>query len=316
MREPGIDVFRGVSIILMVFFTLALGLSRALPDILVHNRPFSLHPGDLVLPMFLFASGMSIVFYRKKISGLKPTSQAFYVAERFGRLAVIWFWLAPFTAGDFFEMDELMLSAVLFVPSYIIAGMGERAILGSIAAVSIAYLALGAAGALPDFTGHYLGGFAAAPFYLPVMLWGVLAGRNIEKIERVMLSCLIFAAILLLAVPPDKLNATPSFMALSAFVSIALFGLIRGFRNPALEYIGKDPIRYWVLMVLLIIVPIKLYAFYTFTGLPLGMGWPEAVAISLAACLFLYLVSLGLDLAWKRVAVIASSMRAKKGSGS
>ncbi len=71
MRIRSIDVFRGISILLMVFFTLILRLSDSLPVLIIHNVRESIHLGDFVLPMFLFASGISLVFFAKKRKKLK-----------------------------------------------------------------------------------------------------------------------------------------------------------------------------------------------------------------------------------------------------
>ena len=50
----------------MVFFTVTLRLSSDLPDPLRHNVWGSLHLGDFVLPMFLFASGLSLAYFLQK----------------------------------------------------------------------------------------------------------------------------------------------------------------------------------------------------------------------------------------------------------
>ncbi|MCK4718720.1 MAG: DUF1624 domain-containing protein, partial [Thermoplasmata archaeon] len=66
MRDRSIDVFRGIAIVSMVFFTVTLKLSSDIPDILRHNSSGYFHIGDLVLPMFLFASGLSLAYYIDK----------------------------------------------------------------------------------------------------------------------------------------------------------------------------------------------------------------------------------------------------------
>jgi hypothetical protein len=293
-RETSIDFFRGFCIILMVFFSLILAFSDSLPDMLTHNEQFSLHFGDFVLPMFLFASGMSIHHFRNKISGLKATTRAFFVAERFSRITMVWFFISPFTAG-LFQMDELILSGILFIPTYLLALCRDRTVLLSGMLCIGAYFALSAAGMLPDFSSHYLGGFGAAPFYLPVMLGGLLLSRNPDKTGIMTWSSGALSAVFVLVIPPYKLYATPAFIILSIFASLVIFTLVRGIRSSALEYIGRKPLRYWVLMSVVIVVPLKLYVYFKKLYLPFDFDWLGACAISLFACVVLAAISLAID---------------------
>jgi hypothetical protein len=294
MRVGGVDGFRGLSIMLMVFFTLIIGLSDSLPDLLTHNQPFSLHLGDFVLPMFLFASGMSIVFFREKIAHLKPLERAFFAAERFSRVAVVWLFLSPFTGGGLFEMDEIMLSAVLFVPSYVLAGKSIRAPIAASLCCFALYFLLMWLGKLPDFEEHYLGGFQAAVFYLPVMLGGVMAGKKIGQVGDLLIPYSFLSAVLLLIVPPYKLSVTPSFIALSVAVCIAAYILFEK-TGSGLQKLGKEPLKYWVLMALFIVVPLKLYAYYNGLVLPLGLGWETAVLMAIGSLFCLYLIKEAFD---------------------
>ena len=65
-RNRAIDAHRGLAILGMVFFSLTIRLSADLPGPLKHNVRNSLHIGDLVLPMFLFASGLSLAYFLEK----------------------------------------------------------------------------------------------------------------------------------------------------------------------------------------------------------------------------------------------------------
>ncbi len=300
MRVEEIDRFRGLAIVMMVFFSLTLALSDSLPDIIRHNVPGSLHLGDFVLPMFLFASGMSLHFFVQKKG--KGKHFALDLMERFGLLAMIWLFLSPFSGGGFLEMDELMLSLILSVPTILLVGAREDAVLAAAFIPVLAYFALGAYGALPDFTRHYLGGYAAAPFYLPVMLAGALVARHLDKAELALIPSGLAALLLVALVPPYKLVASPSFMAVSVFFSLAVFALVKragslaGAMKP-LEYLGKEPLRYWVLMWVLVLIPIAAYVLASAADFPLHYSAQAAVAISLAAMAFLYAVSLGIDAA-------------------
>ncbi|MBU1165779.1 DUF1624 domain-containing protein, partial [Candidatus Micrarchaeota archaeon] len=158
MRIREIDIFRGVTIVLMVFFSIICRLSRSLPDALIHNIPNSLHTGDLVLPMFLFASGMSIVFFAEKHGKRGKKEYVLDIIERFGMLAGIAILLSVFSGGGFFEMDELMLSAILFLVSILLVGFSEIMIFAVMLLVFLIYFVLQNFSLLPDFSLHYLGG--------------------------------------------------------------------------------------------------------------------------------------------------------------
>src|SRR5512143_3645043 len=139
MRIEAIDRFRGLAIVLMVFFSLTLALSDSLPEAIRHNVPGSLHLGDFVLPMFLFASGMSLFFFVQKKG--KGKHFVLDLMERFGLLAMIWLFLAPFSGGGFLEMDELMLSLLLSVPTILMASWREDAVLAAALIPLLAYFA-------------------------------------------------------------------------------------------------------------------------------------------------------------------------------
>ncbi len=300
MRIRQIDVFRGLSIVLMVFFSIIARLSDSLPDILEHNEAGSLHLGDFVLPLFLFASGMSLVFFDEKRKGLSRTTYLLDVTGRFGKLVLIALFLSPFSAGEALGMDEVMLSALLFVPSIALIRYAERMIAAVAVMLLLLYIILQHSALLPDFTLHYLGGYAAAPFYLPVMLGGVLAGKRLKDIKGLFLASLIVTAVLLFLVPPYKMDVSPSFMALSVSVSLLVFMLVGDIGNGRLEYLGKRPIRYWVLMFVFLLIPLYFYSIFNGMRLPLGSGWLEATALGLLSLCLLYIISKGIDLAFKR----------------
>lgn len=313
MRVRAIDAFRGIAIVLMVFFSLTIRLSGSLPDVLRHNVAWSLHAGDFILPMFIFASGMSLVFFAKKREKKGRTAYVLDVAERLGKLVLVWALISLFSSGEWFGMDELMLIAILFVLGLALAGFGELALGALTMAICLAYVALLHLGMLPDFTAHYLGGYAAAVFYLPVMLAGVIAGKRVERgtgnwkrqTEELLLPALVAAIILLLLVPPWKMDASPSFMALSVSLSLLVFsflsrvpergGAVAGSLDSELVYLGTRPLRYWALMFVVLIIPMTFYAAFTGGEFPLGLGWVEAVLCSVLCVPLLWLVSKALD---------------------
>lgn len=297
MRIRAIDTFRGLSIVLMVFFSLLARLSNRLPDVLLHNEPYSLHLGDFVLPMFLFASGMSLVYFAKKREKKDKVDYALDIVERFGKLMLISLFLTPFSAGGFLHMDVVMLSAVLFLVTMMLIGLSETVIAGVGICVFLLYIALQQMFMLPDFTEYHLGGYPAALFYLPVMLAGTIAGKRMDEIKKLLVGAAILAVLLLLATPPHKMSASPSFMMLSVVLSLAVFAIARNLEVKQLDYLGKRPLRYWVLMFAILFIPLTFWAAYSgIASIPLGLDWISAVVLSAMGVVLLFIISKTLDL--------------------
>ncbi|MFN7991402.1 MAG: hypothetical protein U0R44_04570 [Candidatus Micrarchaeia archaeon] len=292
-RVAGIDRFRGFSIVLMVFFTMTGVLSDRLPDPLRHNLAGSVHAGDFVLPLFLFASGMSLVHYVRK-RGLKKDFPL-DVAERTGFYIMIWIFISPLSAGAILQMDELVLSIILSLLLIVLLTQTEMVLAGAGILVISSYLVLGQSGMLPDFSAYYLGGFPAAIFYLPVMIGGALAAMNEKRIGSIAAASLALTGLLMIAVPPYKLLASPSFMTLSVAVSCMIYLAIRNIPIPAIEYLGRKPIRYWVFMFVAVLAPLVFYARATEEVLPMDWEWPAAVAGSCAVLIILYAISVVFD---------------------
>jgi predicted acyltransferase len=288
-RIRAIDSFRGVTVIFMVFFTMILPLSDSLPWPLIHGVPGTIRPGDFVLSMFLFASGMSIVYFDRK----RKTSKTYVldIIERFGKFILIWFFLSPLSAGEFLGMDEIMLNLLLFIPTLLLIKFSDNELAITGLAIFILYGLLQLADVLPDFTVHYLGGYAGAIFYLPVMLAGVIAGRNIDKIKNYLLPIAILSILLLFIFPPYKNLVTPSFMAFSILISLIGFKLSEKLDIREIEYLGRDPIRYWVLMFVVLAMPLLLIVDRMGLDLPLQMDWQTATALTLAGVVALYIIS-------------------------
>jgi hypothetical protein len=226
--------------------------------------------------------------------------------ERFWKLVLISFFLMILAGAAPFTMDELMLLAILSLPTILIAVLPEIFIYISILLPPALYLILLYTGSLPDFNATYLGGYPAAIFYLPVMLFGFLAGRAVsDKRSPLPLtaSMLLLSAILLTLVPPYKMEVSPSFMALASLLSIILYICVeRIIRIPSFqavsvlffEYLGRNPIRYWVLMFLLFVIPVRFYLFAEGQHTA-GLDPAQAVFVSLAFSISLFLISKLID---------------------
>ena len=308
-RIKSIDVFRGLAIVLMVLFTLMMALSPG-TAFFRHNIAGEAHPGDFVLPLFLFASGVSIPFFVEKRKGKARIQYHLDAIERFGVLFGISMLLSIFSAGVLFGMDEVALSAMLFLFTVLLIGLQDRIYLAISAALAAAYYAISASGIVPSlFDGAYLGGYPAAVFYLPVMLAGAALGKGILEGEEgrdrklKVLLAVSFASFVCLAFlfPVDKMRASPSFMALSVMVGTIIFAGVSlvveemGTGLTLLEFLGRKPIRYWVLMFAFFIIPYDWCVMARMCPHPLGFAALPALAVSVLFMVFLFVASVLID---------------------
>jgi hypothetical protein len=314
MRIVAIDKLRGIAIILMVFFTLILIFCPNVPDVLQHNIQNALRFGDFILPIFLFSSGMSLFFFAHKGTttqhNLSCQTSPATAGRRYGvqsniniplkflkRITIFWcIWvvLSPFSASKLLGMDELALSLFLSCITIIIVRCKTLYLVLVATLPMLAYLALYWTNHLPIFNG-YLGGYAVLPFYLPVMLAGVIAAKHITQIPRLILPCALLALGLLLVIPPYKLVGSPSFMMLSILFSLIGFYSIQYYPCQPIEYIGRNPLRYWILMWIFIISALVTYPNYLGALLAQSFTWPIASLICLGCMVLLYFISKGMD---------------------
>lgn len=262
-RNQAIDIFRGATIFIMVFFTVTALLSDQLPYYAAHNIPDAFHPGDLILPMFLFASGMSLVFFEKKRLKTPPEEFRKIILKRIALLFVVSVSLSHILLGHLLGMDEIMLNLLLFIPSLYLVRLSDKTVLAVSFAVILLHFGLFEAGMLPDYlkTG-YLGGYYGAVWYLPVMLGGILCARNQERTK---LFVYIFGAATIVMsyfCMPYKMNLYPTFIPLSIAWGFLFFELSKLIHSDILIYYGRTPLRYWVFQIALVMFPVRLYCSY------------------------------------------------------
>ena len=303
VRSQPIDAFRGLAILGMVFFTATLRLSSDLPELLRHNVWGSVHLGDFILPMFLFASGLSLAYYLqgKEKENKNPFLRS--VSGRFGKLALVGISLSVFSAYGFLEMDEVMLSALLFISCIAFSKFDWKIVLGIIFFINISYIVILQLGWVGIFIGHYLGGYPAALYYLPVMLIGLIIGKGIIS-KGLWCECNILTILLIFVffiifwgfIPINKMTASPSFIMLSILFSFLIFAVtekivtnITSFGE--LEYLGRKPLRYWILMYIIFIIPLWFYIEYTGRVLPLYLPWFIGVVLSLGLMMLFWVIS-------------------------
>ena len=303
-RYQPIDVFRGLAILGMVFFTVTLRLSSDLPDPLRHNVWGSIHVGDFILPMFLFASGLSLAFYLQKNLDQNKGRFVQNVIGRFSKLAFVGIALSLFSANGLLEMDEVMLSALLFLMSVVLARFQWKLILGIIFCINLSYLALIHFELVPIFIGHYLGGYPAALYYLPLMLVGLVIGKGIQtkgiwctSNQIVISTIFVFFLLFTIMIPLNKMTATPSFIMLSILVSVLTFAAVEKITSwvnwvKKIAVIGKKPLRYWITMYCVFLIPLWLYIEFSHHHLPLMFPWYVAIGISGGLMILLYILDI------------------------
>ena len=298
-RNYSIDAFRGLAIIGMVFFTVTLRLSSTLPEPLRHNVWGSVHVGDFILPMFLFASGLSLAYYLQNKKEEKKRIFSQKVIVRFIKLALVGISLSFFSAYGFLEMDEVMLNALLFIACVALSRFNWLTILGIIFLIGLSYMVILQLDLVTIFIGHYLGGYPAALFYLPIMLTGLAIGKGIiskglwcESNKIIMTMIFTFFLFFLIFIPMNKMSATPSFIMLSILFSILIFTGIEKMITRVtflqrLEHIGRKPLRYWILMYIVFLIPLWFYVEFSSQTLPLNIQWYISIIISLSLLIIL-----------------------------
>ena len=302
-RDHSIDSFRGIAIIGMVFFTVTLRLSSDLPEILRHNVWGSVHLGDFILPMFLFASGLSLAYYLKKRENEKKNVFLQSILLRFGKLALVGISLSIFSAYGFFEMDEVMLSALLFIACLLLSKLNWKILIGIIFVINLSYIFLIHFDMTSIFVGHYLGGYPAALYYLPVMLTGFVIGKGIisggfwSKSNKITITIIFFFFLFFLIFTPlNKLTATPSFIMLSVLFSFFIFLILEWIISifhslKRLEFIGRKPLRYWLMMYIIFLIPLWFYVDLTEQIFPLNIDWYIGIIISFGLLILFYLLA-------------------------
>lgn len=229
----------------MVIFALNWKLTADLPTFLRHNEINDLHVGDFVLPMFLFASGLSLAISHQRARVCLLRKVSFW--KRIALQVAISLVMAPFIGYSFLVMDELMLNALLSVPCALLLSMGGRALFVASSLTFILYSVLSSFDLLP-LSNYYLGGYGAAIFYLPIMVAGATTFMDEGKVRRNLVGWGLLFVVTALFIPPRKLLVTPSFFALANMVCLLIYLGVRHRQHPAIEYLGRRPLRIWILL--------------------------------------------------------------------
>lgn len=297
-RDAQLDVLRELAVVGMFFFSFVATLSDQLPVLLRHNVLGKLLPGDFVLSLFLFCSGLSLAMLRSRIISLEIWSMLRKLSVRIGQMLLASVFITPFSVGAVLGMDEMMLNLVLTLPALVVFACKRVWIWGCALGILILQAVLGVSGVLVPSPEVYLGGYPLAIFWLPIVLGGGLAWAHTAR--EVWTQALLWCGLLGLAVFfvgwPDKMGIPSTFGLMSIVISLVLLGILRHFslRCRWLEYIGGKPLRMWILMFVLL-GPIRLYAEVELRRMSLSLSPLVACAGSFAWMWFCFMLSLGWD---------------------
>lgn len=297
-RDVQLDLLRGIAVAGMFFYSFTFTLSDSLPLLLSHNITDKLLPGDLVLSLFLFCSGISLALVRERHQQLRDVRFWSRLVTRIGHMVFVSIFITPFSVGRVLGMDEMMLNVVLTIPALLIIGFGSRVIWSTVVGIWILYLVLAYMSVIPEPPSQYLGGYPMALFWLPILLGGTLA--YFEASRDVWLKLSIFLTLLVTAVLvdgwPNKMRVNPAFGALSVAFCLLVLATLRScaLRCKWLEYFGSKPLRMWVLLFCLL-GPVRLYGETQLKRSVLQLSPTSAVLISVCWMWCSYCISRGWD---------------------
>ena len=115
--------------------------------------------------------------------------------------------------------------------------------------------------------------------------------------NKIMISMtFIFFLFFMIFTPLNKMTASPSFITLSILFSFIMFALIEWIISnihslKKLEFIGRKPLRYWLLMYIVFLIPLWFYIEFSKQSSPLNIDWYLGIAISLMLMFFLLVIS-------------------------
>ncbi len=297
-RDAQLDLLRGIAVAGMFFFSFTLTLSDTLPLLLAHNVPNKLLPGDLVLSLFLFSSGISLALVCQRYQSLCNWILWRRIATRIGQMVLVSLIITPFSVRRFLGMDEMMLNAVLTAPALCIIGLGRRGIWSAVVGILAAYIVLARLELIPEPITQYLGGYKMAVFWLPILLGGALvnSASALEIRQRLRIWLALLVVTMLVSGWPNKMRLNPAFAALSVVCCGTLLGALRHFslRCQWLEYFGSKPLRMWALMFCLL-GPVRLYGELHLGRSILQFSPTTAVLISISWMGCCYCISRGWD---------------------
>ena len=100
--------------------------------------------------------------------------------------------------------------------------------------------------------------------------------------------------------PFNKMTSTPSFILLSIMFSFAIFSTIDFILNSdiffgRLAYIGKKPLRYWLMMYIFFLIPLYFYNDFLNISSTFDIQWYLSILISIILIITLWRLSYLID---------------------
>lgn len=269
IRNSTLDLFKGVSVLLMILFTLGNFLSPG-SKLFSHNIFGYIYPGDFILGLFVFASGASTIYFNTNREKEKRLTIYLDLFERFLKLFLVSFLATPLISGTY-ALDEVLINAIVFSVVFITIDLFSIfSLYLLIFILIILYFAL-----LPDlysFFGpqFYLGGYPSIIFYLICGAFGALFSHcfSFDLSSKIRYFFFLFSlSIISLFFIPMKLISSPSYMILSALFATILYLFLNLFFLPFknnfilknLIYLGSKSLRVWLMMIFLFLLPALIY---------------------------------------------------------
>lgn len=312
MRFPSLDLFRGFVVLFMIFVNLITLFSYDLPYILQHNLPTML-PGDLVVPLFQFIIGISLVIAIEKRKN--ANDQRKHVLQRAALLLLLGLILdagfEKFTGFRWGVLEGLGIGILLsyaLLPFSVILRVAATIGILTIYSILFFYVPWFADSVLSQVYGGPLGAIS----YATVAVFGTIAGewlyRNEKKIElknAVTLGILLLGVSLLinLFIPFNRLTVSASYMLFSAGINFLLLSIFyylvefRKFKNHLLDVFGQNTLTIWILHYLLFWWPLTFFLNGGCCFLPWEFGLAATI---MGICLFYIIADV---LSWKKIRI-------------
>ena len=111
---------------------------------------------------------------------------------------------------------------------------------------------------------------------------------------------LVFFILFWFLIPLNKMTATPSFIMLSILFSFLVFIFMEKITSLSISFkrllnLGKKPLRYWLIMYIVFLIPLWFYIEFYKLNLPLNLQWYIAVIISFGLMIIFYIVSCSIE---------------------
>lgn len=269
MRLAALDHLRGFGIILVIVFSLWQWMYYPTDEfgLLVHNQHGEFHFGDLIFPLFLFCSGVSVWLYYGKLVRFGGS-----IADAEKKFMLLLLAALVISGAHLFSPfpDEVMViaacSIILFNLLWYRVSRKYLLAYSVLLPLSLSALQYPQPEIWKLAGDYYLGGPLAIPYYLIAVILGAIIaqdafpGGNFEQRKSfnaigkwlaILLAATVASALIF---PIDKMNLSPSFLPASALFSASLLWLFlrlfesRGLKIDFLRLIGAHSLWGWGLL--------------------------------------------------------------------